>query len=39
MKALLKDNDAAAAKLCRYESGKLRFKIQSARAGADQSAG
>ena len=26
MKALLKDNDAAAAKLCRYESGKLRFK-------------
>ena len=25
-KALLKDNDAAAAKLCRYESGKLRFK-------------
>lgn len=26
MKALLKDNDAAAAKLCHYEGGKLRFK-------------
>ena len=26
MKALLKDNDAAAAKLCKFENGKLRFK-------------
>lgn len=26
MKALLKDNAAAVAKLCRYENGKLRFK-------------
>ena len=26
MKALLKDNDAATAKLCKFENGKLRFK-------------
>ncbi|MBT1172868.1 DUF2252 domain-containing protein [Bifidobacterium sp. MA2] len=26
MKALLKDNDAAAAKLCRFKDGKLRFR-------------